>query len=127
MMCTQSGSKTCAVKTHQLLITMKSLPLNAILALAFVGAVTTFTSGCANTAKHESTGQYVDDSTITTKVKAAFAGDDIVHVFDVHVETYQGVVQLSGFVDIPEQKARAEMLAKNVAGVQSVKNDIAIK
>ena len=106
---------------------MKSLPINAILALACVGAISAVTSGCAQTSTHESTGQYVDDSTITTKVKASFAGDDIVKAFDVHVETYQGVVQLSGFVDIPEQKSRAEMLAKNVAGVRSVKNDIHVK
>lgn len=103
------------------------LPITALLALAAVGTVTSLSVGCAATSTHESTGQYVDDSTITTKVKAAFAGDDVVKAFDVHVNTYQGEVQLSGFVDIPEQKSRAEMLAKNVAGVRSVKNSIQVK
>lgn len=107
---------------------MKSLPImTAILAASCLGTVSAITGGCAATPTHESTGQYVDDATITTKVKAAFAGDDVVKAFDVHVETYQGVVQLSGFVDIPEQASRAEMLAKNVAGVRSVKNDIHVK
>ena len=106
---------------------MKSLPLTALLALGLVAGTSAFVSGCAATATHESTGQYVDDSTITTKVKAAFAHDDIVHTFDVHVETYQGVVQLSGFVDIPEQKERAAKLASQVDGVKDVKNNIQVK
>src|SRR5476649_481920 len=80
-----------------------------------------FTGGCAATATRESTGEYVDDSTITTKVKAAFVHDDTVKAFDVSVETFKGVVQLSGFVDTYAQKAQAARLAAAVKGVTDVK------
>ena len=106
---------------------MKTLPITAIIALGLVAGTSAFVSGCAATAAHESTGQYVDDSTITSKIKTAFAKDDMVHTFDVHVETYQGVVQLSGFVDIPEQKERAGKLAASVDGVKDVKNNLQVK
>lgn len=106
---------------------MKSLPLTALLSLGLIAGTTALVSGCAATATHESTGQYIDDSTITTKVKAAFAHDDTVHTFDVHVETYQGVVQLSGFVDNPDEKDRAAKLASQVDGVKDVKNNIQLK
>ncbi len=89
-------------------------------------AVTTLT-GCASTSTRESTGQYVDDSTITAKVKADLVKDPVVSALQVSVETYKGVVQLSGFVDTKEQSDRAETIAKGVAGVQSVKNNLVVK
>ncbi len=101
---------------------IKVLSLSALL----VGVNVAFT-GCATTATRESTGEYVDDSAITTKVKAAFVKDEVVKARQVSVETYKGTVQLSGFVATPEEKARAERLAAGVAGVRSVSNRIEIK
>lgn len=98
--------------------------LVAILSLG-VGAATF--SGCAGTTTRESTGEYIDDAAITTKVKGAFVKDPVVKAIDVKVETFKGVVQLSGFVDSPEQKARAAEIASTVQGVSSVKNNITIK
>jgi osmotically-inducible protein OsmY len=60
-------------------------------------------------------------------VKAEFVRDPVVKALDVKVETFKGVVQLSGFVETPEQKSRAEQIARNISGVQSVKNNISIK
>ena len=84
-------------------------------------------TGCASTAKTESTGQYLDDSTITGKVKAKILEDPQLKVMQVTVETYKGVVQLSGFVDSYDTKKRAEQVAASVSGVVSVKNDLIIK
>jgi osmotically-inducible protein OsmY len=74
-----------------------------------------------------STGVYVDDQTITAKVKSALLGDPEVKGLQVKVETYNGVVQLSGFVDSPAQIPRAVELAKGVEGVKSVKNDLNLR
>ena len=84
-------------------------------------------AGCAATNSRESTGEYVDDATITTKVKAKFVKDDVVKEHEITVETFRGVVQLSGFVDNTEQKDRAALIAQTVAGVREVKNNIQIK
>jgi len=102
-------------------IVMKWLAAIAV-ALALVGAV-----GCSSTSTRESTGQYVDDSTITTKVKAKFVEDKTVSALRIHVETFQGVVQLSGFADTDAERDRAIELAHSVAGVRSVKDDIQVK
>jgi len=98
----------------------------AALCVSGIGLVA-LSSGCAATPTKESTGEYVDDSTITAKVKAAFIHDDTVKAFDVSVETFKGVVQLSGFVDTSEQKHRAGDLAAGVRGVRDVKNNISVK
>jgi osmotically-inducible protein OsmY len=82
---------------------------------------------CAPTRTSESTGQYVDDATITTKVKSALVGDSGLKGFDIHVVTYKGVVQLSGFVNSTQTIAHATDVAKNVGGVQSVRNDLIVK
>ncbi len=84
-------------------------------------------AGCASTPTSDSTGQYIDDATITTKVKAAFVKDDEVSALHIHVTTYKGVVQLSGFADNKDEIDRASELARNVNGVKSVKNDIHLK
>jgi len=84
-------------------------------------------TGCASTATRESTGEYVDDSTITAKVKTALVKDPVVSAFAVNVKTYKGVVQLSGFVDTADQKSRAEQVARGVYGVTSVNNSLIVK
>lgn len=82
---------------------------------------------CAGSRTQESTGQYVDDSTITAKVKAAIFEEDTLKSTQITVVTYKGVVQLSGFVDSSRSVNRAEMVARNVDGVKSVKNDLVVK
>lgn len=84
-------------------------------------------SGCASTSNQESTGQYIDNSVVTAKVKAAIADDATLHVAQINVETYKGVVQLSGFADTQADINRASALARSVQGVQSVKNDMQLK
>jgi osmotically-inducible protein OsmY len=95
-----------------------------VLSLGVMGAV----AGCSVTSGQETSGEYVDDATITTKVKSALASDgDMTLANKVSVETGQGVVQLSGFVPSAEDKERAETIARGVKGVQSVKNDLVIQ
>lgn len=106
---------------------MKKSLVTLIALLALSSGLTLLPSGCAGTATSESTGEYVDDASITAKVKAAFVRDPIVKAMDVKVETFKGVVQLSGFVDTQDQKARAEQIARNIPGVQGVQNNISIK
>ncbi len=72
-------------------------------------------------------GQYLDDKVITAKVKAALVEDPGVKALQIKVETFEGIVQLSGFVDNPEQVIRAGDLAKGVEGVKSVKNDLIVR
>ena len=83
--------------------------------------------GCASTSKHEGTGEYVDDSVITTKVKAAVLGEETLKSAEINVETYKGVVQLSGFVNSEADIKKAVEVAKGVKGVTSVKNDMRLK
>lgn len=82
---------------------------------------------CASTSKQESTGQYVDDSVITTKVKSLLAGDDFLKSFQIGVETYKGVVQLSGFVNSQQAVDKAIQISRSVKGVKSVRNDLIVK
>jgi osmotically-inducible protein OsmY len=84
-------------------------------------------AGCAATSTHESTGGYVDNSVITTKVKAAILDDASLKVFQIHVVTYKDQVQLSGFVDSRSMITRAGEVARKVEGVKSVKNDLIVK
>jgi hyperosmotically inducible protein len=99
----------------------------SLLALSGVLALGGFAGGCAASATKDSTGEYVDDSTITTKVKSALLGDEAVKSFEIKVETFKGVVQLSGFVDSADQKNAAEKDASAVAGVKDVKDNISVK
>jgi hyperosmotically inducible periplasmic protein len=103
-----------------------TLKLSALLALV-AGGVLAFSSGCAGTATQQSTGEYVDDAAVTTKVKTAFVRDEVVKAMQVDVTTFKGNVQLSGFVDTAEQKARAEQIAAGIQGVTAVTNNITIK
>ncbi len=96
----------------------------ACLALIMLSAVF---AACASTSKQSSTGEYVDDSVITTKVKSLLAADDFLKSFRIGVETYKGVVQLSGFVNSQAAVDKAVGIAKSVQGINSVKNDLIIK
>jgi len=97
-----------------------------LLLLVCIGLTATFT-GCAATPKQQSTGQYIDDSVITTKVKAAVFDEPSLKTLQITVETYKGVVQLSGFVDSAQSAARAAEVARKVEGVIDVKNDLRVK
>jgi len=83
--------------------------------------------GCASTEKQSGTGEYFDDSVITTKVKAAIFKDEILKASEINVETFKGVVQLSGFVSSQTNISRAIGVALSVKGVQSVKNSMQVK
>ncbi|MBV8605703.1 MAG: BON domain-containing protein [Pelomonas sp.] len=85
------------------------------------------TTGCAVTRSQETVGAYIDDSTLTTRVKAKFAADSTVSAMAISVETLKGEVQLSGFAKNEDERARAEKLARETSGVRSVRNDIAIR
>ncbi|RLB95161.1 MAG: transporter [Deltaproteobacteria bacterium] len=84
-------------------------------------------AACASSPKKSSTGEYVDDSVITTKVKAKLAAQDWTSPFKISVETFKGTVQLSGFVNTQEQVEWAGNVARSVKGVRAVKNDLIVK
>lgn len=86
-----------------------------------------FFLGCASTAKQEGTGEYVDDTVITTKVKAAVFNEPSLKSAEINVETFKGIVQLSGFVNSREDINKAVEVARQVPGVKSVKNDMRLK
>ncbi len=83
--------------------------------------------GCASTAKHEGTGEYIDDSVITTKVKSEIFEEPGLKSAEINVETFKGVVQLSGFVSSQANIDKAVQVARAVKGVKSVKNDMRVK
>lgn len=91
-----------------------------------MGVITLFL-GCAATQHRESTGQYVDDAAITTKVKAAILDEPSLKVFEINVKTYQGEVQLSGFVSSDQIVKKATEVAGKVAGVKAVTNNLIVK
>jgi len=97
--------------------------------LGFVVCILLVTAflGCASTPTRESSGQFLDDSAITTKVKAAIFDDPSLKVLQINVETFKGEVQLSGFVDSAQNIRRAGEVARGVTGVRSVKNDLIVK
>jgi hyperosmotically inducible protein len=86
-----------------------------------------FSLGCAATATKESTGEYIDDSAITAKVKDALFRESTLKSSEIKVETYKGVVQLSGFVSSQPNIDKAVEIAKGVKGVDSVRNDMRSK
>ena len=94
--------------------------------LVLLMLIATF-AGCASTPTRESTGEYVDDSVITTKIKSLLAADDFLKSFEISVETYKGIVQLSGFVDSQKAVDKAGEIARSVKGVKSVKNNLNVK
>ena len=94
----------------------------ALLAISLVSVV-----GCASTSQRQATGEYVDDAVITTKVKAAIFNESTLKSAEINVETFKGVVQLSGFVNSRSDINTAVNLANGVKGVASVKNDMRVK
>ena len=83
--------------------------------------------GCASTSKQEGSGEYVDDTVITGKVKTAIFNEPTLKSAEINVETFKGVVQLSGFVSSADNERLAMQVARNVGGVKSVKNDMRLK
>lgn len=90
-------------------------------------ALLLFALGCASTSTQESTGQYMDDTVITTRVKTAILNEPSLKVLQINVETYQNVVQLSGFVSSRADMEKAVEVARSVKGVRSVKNDMLLR
>jgi osmotically-inducible protein OsmY len=93
----------------------------------FAAVALTALAGCASSQKHESTGQYLDDTSITTRVKAAIFRDPVLKSAEINVETFKGRVQLSGFVSSRTDIDRAVTVAQGVSGVSSVGNDMRVK
>ena len=94
---------------------------------ALLIALPLFWAGCASTPTQESTGEYVDDAVITAKVKTELASDKLLTIYQISVETYKGVVQLSGFVNTREQSDEAATVTRKVRGVREVKNSLVLK
>jgi osmotically-inducible protein OsmY len=94
--------------------------------LVCIGLIAVFL-GCASTPTREGTGEYVDDSAITTKVKAEILNEPSLKVFQINVETFKGEVQLSGFVNSAQIVKKAGEVARSVKGVKSVKNNLIVK
>ena len=84
-------------------------------------------AACASSPKQESTGEFLDDSVITTKVKTVFVEDEKVSALRIGVVTQKGIVQLSGFAKSPSEAERASSLARTVPGVKAVRNDIVVQ
>jgi osmotically-inducible protein OsmY len=101
----------------------KSIFIHCLLILVLIASLT----ACASTPKQASTGEFIDDSVITTKVKTQLAADNLLKSFQIGVETYRGTVQLSGFVGSRELVDKAEQITKGVQGVKAVKNDLIVK
>lgn len=103
------------------------LKLNRIMVILACFVLVSASMGYAATQNKESTGQYVDDSVITTKVKAAIFAESSLKTLQIKVKTYKGIVQLSGFVDSAQSVTKAGEVAGRIENVVSVKNDLAVK
>ncbi len=101
--------------------------ISKYLSAVFLAATLVSVVGCASTSQKEGTGQYFDDTVITAKVKAAILDEPTLKVADIKVETFKGVVQLSGFVNSLEVAYKAVAVARGVGGVQAVTNDMRLK
>ncbi len=93
----------------------------------FMAAMLAFAVGCASTQQQEGFGEYIDDSVITTKVKTAILNDPSLRAAEINVETFKGVVQLSGFVSSRSAADRAVDVVRRINGVKSVKNSMQMK
>jgi osmotically-inducible protein OsmY len=105
---------------------MKTRQFFPIVMLAVAASIVTL-AGCGSTSTQSSTGQYLDDTAITGKVKAAIFNDASLKSAEINVETFKGAVQLSGFVNSQADIQRAVAVTQGVAGVRSVKNDMRLK
>lgn len=101
--------------------------VKSVYATFFLALLFALFAGCASTPKQEGTGEYIDDTIITTKVKAEILKEPTLKTFEIKVETFKGIVQLSGFVNSQADISKAVEIARNVKGVKSVKNDMRLK
>lgn len=101
--------------------------INSLRAWAIAASVLLTLTACAGSATQRSTGQYVDDKTLTARVKTALIDDEQVKARNIDVEAYKGVVSLSGFVDSKSEADRAVLLAQRVDGVKSVRDDMHVR
>jgi len=101
--------------------------LGKYLSALFMAVMLITAVGCASTSTQEGTGEYVDDTVITTKVKAAVMNEPTLKSAEINVETFKGVVQLSGFVSSQAAANKAVEVARGVSGVKSVRNDMRMK
>jgi hyperosmotically inducible periplasmic protein len=111
------------IYTMKTYLRILSIPIAVLMG---TGAIV-LSTGCSGTATRESTGEYIDNSAITAKVKAALAKDEVVKARQVNVDSFRGVVQLSGFVDNATEKERAGQIAAGIQGVKEVRNNITVK
>ncbi len=102
----------------------RSVVLISLFVLFFFAAAL---AGCSQPEKRRGAGETVDDSWITTKVKAGIVNDELLKGFNINVTTFGGIVELSGFVDTQQQADRAVQVARGVEGVKSVKNALMVK
>jgi len=105
----------------------RNIVIRCLVLLMLITSTITILMACASTSTRESTGEYVDDSVITTKVKTLLANDSFFKSFQISVETNRGVVQLSGSVDSQKAVDKAGEIAGSVQGVKSVKNNLIVK
>jgi osmotically-inducible protein OsmY len=95
--------------------------------MLFAASLVATLAGCASTPTKEGTGEFIDDTVITAKVKASIFNEPTLKSTEINVETFKGDVQLSGFVAQPQDALRAAEIARGVKGVVSVKNDVRVK
>ncbi|MSO80281.1 MAG: BON domain-containing protein [Alphaproteobacteria bacterium] len=96
-------------------------------ALVVVALLAGATTACTRSRTSQSTGEYIDDSVISNKVRAQLIGDKDINLFQIDIATYKGIVPLSGFVNTAEAKTRAGTVASGVTGVSQVRNDLVVK
>jgi len=113
-------------QTRRTIMRQSMIHIHRLIALLIATAVFVM-FGCAGTQTSRSTGTYIDDKSISTKVEAQLAADSLTQAIQVEVETYNGVVQLSGFVDKEQTIQRAEQITRGVAGVKDVKNNLILR
>jgi osmotically-inducible protein OsmY len=102
-------------------------PISKFFSAVFLAAAMVTVVGCASTPTSEGTGEYVDDTVITTKVKSAILNEPTLKSAEINVETFKGAVQLSGFVSSKADIDKAVVVTRGVGGVKSVKNDMRLK
>ena len=105
----------------------RNVVINCLGLLILTVMLTGAFAACASTRTQSSPGEYIDDSVITTKVKSLLAGDDFLKSFQIGVESHNGIVQLSGFVDSQKAIDKAAQITKSVEGVKSIRNDLIVK
>jgi osmotically-inducible protein OsmY len=101
--------------------------IRLVLSLAIVGLLAAPMAACSGSQTSQSSGEYIDDAVISNKVRGQLLGDKELNITQIDVETFKGVVQLSGFVDTPTAKNRAGSVASSVRGVTQVRNNLIVK